>query len=75
MSSPTHSHAAADGGEAKVSNFLRQIIEKDLEQGTYASRRWAGNPGDAAHQFSARTQRLPARGPRQEYLPELWPGA
>ena len=33
----------------KVSNFLRQIIEKDLEQGTYASRRWAGSPGDAAH--------------------------
>jgi sRNA-binding carbon storage regulator CsrA len=24
-------------------------IEKDLEQGTYASRRWAGSPGDAAH--------------------------
>jgi len=35
--------------EHKVSNFLRQIIEKDLEQGTYASRRWAGSPGDAAH--------------------------
>ncbi len=36
-------------GEHKVSNFLRQVIEKDLEQGTYASRRWAGSPGDAAH--------------------------
>ena len=34
----------------KTSNFLRQIIEKDLEQGTYAQRRWAGSPGDAAHQ-------------------------
>ncbi len=33
----------------KVSNFLRQIIEKDLELGTYAQRRWAGTPGDAAH--------------------------
>jgi glutaminyl-tRNA synthetase len=33
----------------KPSNFLRQIIENDLAQGTYASRRWAGNPGDAAH--------------------------
>ena len=33
----------------KVSNFLRQIIESDLEKGTYASRRWAGSPGDAAH--------------------------
>ena len=33
----------------KISNFLRQIIEHDLAQGTYASRRWAGSPGDAAH--------------------------
>jgi glutaminyl-tRNA synthetase len=33
----------------KPSNFLRQIIENDLAQGTYASRRWAGRPGDAAH--------------------------
>ena len=35
--------------EQKVSNFLRQIIENDLDKGTYASRRWAGSPGDAAH--------------------------
>ena len=35
--------------EAKSSNFLRQIIERDLAQGTYASRRFAGTPGDAAH--------------------------
>ncbi|NDC60608.1 MAG: glutamine--tRNA ligase/YqeY domain fusion protein [Betaproteobacteria bacterium] len=35
--------------EPKVSNFLRQIIEADLAKGTYASRRWAGSPGDAAH--------------------------
>ena len=35
--------------EHKVSNFLRQIIENDLEKGTYTSRRWAGSPGDAAH--------------------------
>ena len=33
----------------KVSNFLRQIIESDLAQGTYALRKWAGSPGDAAH--------------------------
>ena len=26
----------------KVSNFLRQIIETDLAQGTYAQRQWAG---------------------------------
>lgn len=35
---------------APASNFIRNIIERDLEQGTYASRRWAGSPGDAAHQ-------------------------
>ena len=49
MNSPAHTPAPADAGEHKVSNFLRQIIEKDLTQGTYASRRWAGSPGDAAH--------------------------
>ena len=32
----------------KPSNFLRQVIERDLEQGTYAARRWAGQPTDAA---------------------------
>ncbi len=35
--------------EVKPSNFLRQIIENDLEKGTYAGRRWGGTPGDAAH--------------------------
>ncbi|WP_374354386.1 glutamine--tRNA ligase/YqeY domain fusion protein [Limnohabitans sp.] len=49
MNSPANPPATADAGEGKVSNFLRQIIEKDLQQGTYASRRWAGSPGDAAH--------------------------
>jgi glutaminyl-tRNA synthetase len=33
----------------KPSNFLRQIIEHDLANGTYATRKWAGSPGDAAH--------------------------
>ncbi|EGI78096.1 glutamine--tRNA ligase/YqeY domain fusion protein [Hylemonella gracilis] len=32
------------------SNFLRQIIEHDLNAGTYASRRWSGHPADAATQ-------------------------
>jgi len=49
MNSPANTPASAEPGEGKVSNFLRQIIEKDLAQGTYASRRWAGSPGDAAH--------------------------
>lgn len=31
-----------------ASNFIRHIVERDIEQGTYASRHWAGTPGDAA---------------------------
>ena len=32
------------------SNFLRHIVERDLAEGTYAKRHFAGSPGDAAHQ-------------------------
>jgi glutaminyl-tRNA synthetase len=46
MSHPTPDSTPAS---TKPSNFLRQIIESDLAIGTYASRRWAGSPGDAAH--------------------------
>ncbi|MBE0473233.1 glutamine--tRNA ligase/YqeY domain fusion protein [Rhodoferax sp.] len=54
MSHPekTHNKAASSLAAADVlkpSNFLRQIIESDLANGTYASRRWGGSPGDAAH--------------------------
>ena len=53
-STHTNTHPAGTAADAaaadhKPSNFLRQIIEKDLDQGTYAQRRWAGTPGDAAH--------------------------
>ena len=53
-SPPATSHSAkpvgpADKDAPRPSNFLRQIIEKDLAEGTYASRRWGGSPGDAAH--------------------------
>ncbi len=34
---------------ARSGNFLRTIIERNLEAGTYAGRRFAGSPGDAAH--------------------------
>jgi glutaminyl-tRNA synthetase len=34
--------------DAPASNFLRQIVERDLAQGTYAGRRYGGVPGDAA---------------------------
>ena len=33
-----------------ASNFIRAIIEKDLSQHKYATKKWAGSPGDAAHQ-------------------------
>ncbi len=54
MSTPTPANTQPAGTAAapeavKPSNFLRQIIESDLEKGTYATRRWAGSPGDAAH--------------------------
>ena len=47
---PAFTPAANAADSTKTSNFLRQIIESDLEKGSYASRRWAGSPGDAAHQ-------------------------
>lgn len=34
---------------APASNFIRAIIEKDLSQDKYASKKWAGSPGDAKH--------------------------
>lgn len=60
MSNPTPANTSSAPAKAaastpaaaetlKPSNFLRQIIEADLEKGTYAQRRWAGTPGDAAH--------------------------
>jgi glutaminyl-tRNA synthetase len=52
MTAPTDSASTPEG--AKTSNFLRQIIDRDLEQGTYAQRHWAGHPADAAtHQAGA----------------------
>ena len=41
--------AAKDEPNPKPSNFLRAVIERDLEAGTYAGRHFAGTPGDAAH--------------------------
>src|SRR5450830_1055212 len=35
---------------APASNFIRNIVERDLEHGTYANRPWVGAPGDAAQQ-------------------------
>ncbi|MEQ1599800.1 MAG: glutamine--tRNA ligase/YqeY domain fusion protein [Methylotenera sp.] len=33
-----------------ASNFIRAIVEKDLEQHKFAAKKWAGTPGDAASQ-------------------------
>ena len=49
MSSPANPTAPISADPAKPSNFLRQVIEHDLAVGTYANRRWADGPGDAAH--------------------------
>ncbi len=52
-STPPASHSTPHDTAPKVSHFLRQIIDKDLAEGTYATRRWAGSPGDAAHHAAA----------------------
>src|SRR5687767_102529 len=38
---------------AHVTNFIRQHIERDLEAGKYAQRRWAGEPGPAPKHANA----------------------
>src|ERR1700710_1938377 len=42
-------NSPVDSDTAKPSNFLRHVIENDLDQGTYSARQWGGTPGDAAH--------------------------
>lgn len=37
-----------------ASNFIRAIIERDLADNKYASKKWAGSPGDALHQATGR---------------------
>src|SRR3954469_5507297 len=50
MNTPKNPPPAAPADEAvKPANFLRNVIERDLEAGTYAHRQWGGGPGDAAH--------------------------
>ncbi len=47
MSEPLPKHPP--GETPKVANFLRTVIERDLESGTLQGRHWGGSPGDAAH--------------------------
>ncbi len=46
---PPAPNAPSASEPAKPSNFLRHVIEHDLEAGTYQQRQWGGSPGDAAH--------------------------
>jgi len=48
---PAKQDPAAD--TAHVTNFIRNIIDGDLEHGKYASRTWAGTPGPADRQKGA----------------------
>jgi glutaminyl-tRNA synthetase len=49
MTAPAPSAPSAPADNTKTSNFLRQVIERDLDRATYAQRQWGGGPGDAAH--------------------------
>ena len=44
--------AATAAAPVPASNFLRGIIERDLESGALAGRHFGGSPGDAAHHRS-----------------------
>ena len=43
------------------SNFIRAIVEKDIEQGVYHTRKWAGSPGDAVHQSAGQVDQARIR--------------
>jgi glutaminyl-tRNA synthetase len=53
MTAPSNEPAAASGATLGTTNFLRQIIERDLAAGAWAGRRFAGSAGDAAHHAAA----------------------
>ncbi|HQC95791.1 MAG TPA: glutamine--tRNA ligase/YqeY domain fusion protein [Aquabacterium sp.] len=55
MSHPPHAEPA------KPSNFLRSIIERELQEGVYAQRHWGGSPGDAAHHAAGPVDPSPVR--------------
>ena len=44
MSAPAH-----PSPPPKPANFLRNLIERELQDGVYAQRHWGGTPGDGAH--------------------------
>jgi glutaminyl-tRNA synthetase len=46
---PSPEKTAPTPPASNLNNFLRHVIEQDLAQGVYATRRWGGRPGDGAH--------------------------
>ena len=41
--------SSVDKDPTEPSNFLRNVIENDLELGVYAARKWGGSRGDEQH--------------------------
>ena len=46
---------------AKPANFLRTLIEREVNDGVYAQRQWGGSPGDAAHHAAGGADPAPVR--------------
>ncbi|MBO7411719.1 MAG: glutamine--tRNA ligase, partial [Ottowia sp.] len=49
---PTPRESASAPEDAKSNNFIRHIVEGDMQSGAYSGRHWGGSPGDAAHHQS-----------------------
>ena len=56
MSAPAKTDLAV-----KPANFLRTLIERELQDGVYAQRQWGGSPGDAAHHAKGAADPAPVR--------------
>ena len=54
------SHAPHDAAKP-AANFLRTLIERELQDGVYAQRQWGGSPGDAAHHATGAADPAPVR--------------
>jgi glutaminyl-tRNA synthetase len=54
------SHAPTDAAKP-AANFLRTLIERELQDGVYAQRHWGGSPGDAAHHAAGPADPAPVR--------------
>ena len=53
MNKPATGDKAQPHSVAQVTNFIRNIIEADLAQGTNTARKWGGKPGPASAHASA----------------------